>query len=212
MLRYKKNANNLKFEIEEFVYNIFYSILQLQKLKREKYYICLLSLDFFLTPFEDIYELIVKTILDYPIIHSVKLAPKTLLPVYTTGYSSGIVVDVGYVFTYITPINNGFPYLDKSENIAIGSSELERCLKRFIYEDNVTKEGKTKIKNIEQFNNNIISHLNDLLVRSALCVNNKLSESLKDTNEEAKIKSEFSKIDYYNDLPDFQVLLVICYK
>lgn len=145
-------------------------------------------------------------ILENSLIQSIKIIPKNILPIFVTGYSSGIVVDIGYIFTTITPINMGFPFINKTEIVSVGAVELERTLKRFITNDNVLY-AKKKIKNADAFNNNVISCLNDLLPRSALCVNKNLSILLKDPKEEAKIKndSDNSKIDFYHNLPDFQI-------
>jgi len=46
LLCYSIDNNNIKFEIESFVYNIFFNILQLKKQQRDKNYVCLLCVDF----------------------------------------------------------------------------------------------------------------------------------------------------------------------
>lgn len=209
LLAYKKDIKILRMEIEEFVYTIFYTILQLKKQQRDKNFSCLLAVDFYISKhLQDVYELLVKNIFENPQITLVKLVPKAILPIFATGYSSGIMIDVGYLFTTICPINNGFPYMDKCITLSIGTQELERTIKRFITEDNGINTSKTKIKNVEQFSTNIIQYLDDLVVRSALCLNKKMSNLIKDTIEESRIKNDFSKVDFYKDVQDFQLNLL----
>lgn len=204
---YRQDLKDLKFPIESYIYSILYTTLQLKKQQREKNYICILCIDFSISRvLKDVYDLIAKTILENSLIFSVRILPKSITPIYTTGYSSGIVVDVGYMFTTITPINNGFPFLDKIETLSIGSLELERFLKNAIIEENITN-GKKRIKHPENFSSGLIKYLDDLLIRCAICVNKKISTLLQDPNEESKLKSEheYSKVDYCKDLQDFQI-------
>ena len=123
--------------------------------------------------------------------------------------SSGIVVDMGNIFTHITPINNGFPFLNKTETISVGGVELERTLKRLITNDNLLST-KKKIKNPEVFQENIIPYLSDLMPRAAICLNKPMADLLKDPNELLKIKndSDYSKIDFYKNVPDFYLTFV----
>ena len=197
---YTKDSSSIRTDIELFINYIIFNILHLQKLKKEKICTAMITIDFYNTRLCDIYNLIIKTILDYSTINIVKLIPKTILPIFCSGYSSGIVIDIGHIFTHIIPINNGYPYLDISEVLSIGSAELERNLKNFIINDN--SEGKTKIKNFESFNKKLYSHLDDLLVRSAICSSR---SNLVNQDEMIKFKKEFSKVDCYPDIPVFQV-------
>jgi hypothetical protein len=205
LLAYKKNIQELKFQIESFVYNIIYNILQLKKQQRDKNYNCILCIDFTLERImKDIYGFIIKSFLENALIISVRLIPKTISPIFTSGYSSGIIIDVGYMFTTISAINNGYPF--KPEIVSIGSLELERFLKRAIVEENIINS-KKKIKNPEAFQNGIIKFLNDLVVKCAICVNKKISTLLEDPSEELKLKTELdhSKVDSCKDLQDFYI-------
>ncbi len=188
------------------MYFIF-SQLQLQKKKREKFFICLLCVD----PFQnnlDVQKILVKTILDYSIIHSVRLLPKNILPIYSTGFTSGIVIDMGYLNTTIVPIFNGYPIINEMKILEIGGIQLEKAMKRNIFDDNnYFKDNKPRMKNIDQLNTGVIKYLGDLVVRSAVCLNKKLSMLIKNPNELAKIKGDKDncRVDIYSDLPDFQV-------
>jgi actin-related protein len=207
ILYYKNQLSDIKFKIEEFMTYIFGNVLQLKKQQRDKNYICLLMIDLFMAKaLYDIYEYFVKIILDSPLIHSVRIIPKFITTIYATGYSSGIVIDCGYLHTSIVALNNGFPFLKKIKKQQIGSCELERRLKRFIMEDNLSNpKSKLKSANMMQFNSQITPILDDLLVRGAICVPRKISKLLKNPVEEAKIKNDSSKIDYYKDVPDFNL-------
>jgi len=123
--------------------------------------------------------------------------------------SSGIVVDMGNIFTHITPIYNGFPFLNKTETLLMGGVELERTLKRLITNDNLLSS-KKKMKNPEVFQENVISCLRDLMPRATICLNKPMANLLKDPNEFLKIKNEsdYSKIDFYKNVPDFYLTYV----
>jgi actin-related protein len=186
---------------------MFYNILQVQKLKRDKIYTCILAIDFSLTCLEDVYNLLIKSILDYPVINNVKLIPKTIPPIFTSGYASGIVVDVGNIFTNIIPINKGFPLIEKSQQLNMGSSELLRKLKLFLIEDNyILNLSKTKIREPENFVKNVDKYLDDILVRSVFIVNKKLSFEINNDNEQSiGLKNDISKIDFCKGVQDFMV-------
>jgi len=157
---------------------------------------------------EEVYNLFAKTILDYSIIHSIRLIPKAIVPLYSTGCSSGVIVDMGYLNTSIIPVFNSFPMLNEMELIEIGGIHLERTLKRHIFDDNnYFKDNKPRIKNIEQLNSGVIKHLGDLVVRSAICLNKKMAALVKSPTEGTKIKGEKDncRVDIYSDLPDFQI-------
>lgn len=210
LMLYKRDIQKLKYEIEEFAYNIIYNVLQIKKQQRDKNYVCLLCVDFSLKNcFLEIYELLVKVLLENALILCVRLLPKKILPVFCSGYSSGIVIDVGYLFTTITPINNGFCYYDKIQTISIGASDLEKFIKRSIIEENIIlPSNKKKIKNTEVFSKNIIKHLDDLLVRCGICVSKKISSLIFELNsDENKLFTEhdYSKVDFYKDTQDFQI-------
>jgi actin-related protein 10 len=207
LLCYSVDNKKIKFEIESFVYNIFYNILQLKKQQRDKNYVCLLCVDFALKNILlDKYQILIKTILENQLIHSIRLLPKNILPIFTTGLTSGIVLEIGYLNTTITPINNGTPYLDKIQTITMGSFDLEKILKRKIIEENILiSVQKRKINDTESFSNNIIKYLDDLVVKSTICVNKKLSMSIKEDENKLKGDQDFSKIDYCKDVQDFQI-------
>ena len=205
----------IKYEMEHFINNILYkyllsncSQLQLQKKKREKFFICLLCLDPFLNH-DEIYKILVKTILEYSIIHSVRVLPKSILPIYSSGFTSGIVIDMGYLNTTIIPVFNGYPLINEMKMLEVGGVQLEKNLKRYLFDDNnYFKENKPRMKNIDLLNNNVIKYLGDIVVRSTLCLNKKLSlQLLKNPNETNKLKGDkdHCRVDIYSDLPDFQV-------
>ena len=50
---------------------------------------------------------------------AVKILPKVITPIYSTGFTSGLVVDIGVLHSSIIPINEGLPYFDKKEEIKI---------------------------------------------------------------------------------------------
>ena len=155
---------------------------------------------------ELIYRTLLVSLLDYSAVQSVKFIPKQITPIYSSGLSSGIVIDIGYNNTTITPILDGFPILKCSRTLSVGGLVLEKLAKRYIVDDtNYYKEGKPKIKNMDLFLKGLTKYLGDIVVRAGIIVNKKLSLLLRDSNEEANLKSEFSRIDIYSDIQDFQL-------
>jgi actin-related protein len=205
LLNYVKQVDEVKFDIVHFINNIFYSTLQLQKMRRERYYNVIIIFDLYVEKLLNIYKLIAETIFDYPIINSIKIIPKNILPIFASGGSSGIIIEVGHLFTTITPVHNGYPYQEQVEVLSISTSDQLRHLKNFILEDN--RESKTKIKAPNQFTNSLITHLNDLYVRSAICVTKQISNNLiENKTEQRALQSDYCKIDCYSDIPEFQVI------
>ena len=128
-----------------------------------------------------------------------KLLPKNVTPIYSTGFSSGIIIDIGVLSSNIIPINEGFPYIDKIEEIDLSYMDLEREFKLMIIEDNITNPVNPKIgkvKNIDFFSESLNPGLDDLLTRSMFCANRKTSELLKNPVEFSKLKNEINKIDH----------------
>jgi actin-related protein len=203
IILYKNEPRSIKNKIEIFVSNILFNILQLQKIKREKCYIGLIMIDFYNPKLSSLYHLIIKTILDNNLINSIRLFPKTISPVFVSGYSSGIVVDVGYSFTQIIPICNGFAIVNAAKTINIGSSELQRRLVNYILKDNT--EGRTKITDMNNFIKKALPHLDDILVRSTVCVENR---SVLTKEHLIKLMTDYSKIDCFSDVSDLQVILI----
>jgi actin-related protein len=200
---YKNEPRSIKNKIEIFVSYMLFNILQLQKIKREKCYIGLIMLDFYNPKLSNLYHLIIKTILDNNLIHSVRLFPKTISPVFVSGYSSGIVIDVGNSFTQIVPICNGYAIINAAKTINIGSSELQRRLMNYILKDNT--EGRTKISDMNNFIKKALPYLDDILVRSTVCVENRSVVTKEHLNN---LMTDFSKIDCFSDVPDFQVIFI----
>ena len=187
-------------ELEEFLHNALYNNLQIQKQKNNKNYSIVLLIDPFLDKLDKVYDLLIKIILENPNIQAVKIFPKNITPIYCTGFSSGIVFDVGYLTTSIIPVNEGLPYFDKIQNVNLSSSDIEKELKIGILEENVVNPitPKLKIKNIELFSESLNDGLEDILTRAMFCVSKKISDLLKNPAEFSKLKSEFTKVDFLN--------------
>lgn len=130
---------------------------------------------------------------------AVKILPKSITPIYSTGFNSGIIVDLGVLNSSIIPINEGLPYFDKKLDINLNYTDLERIFKLMIIEDNITSPLNPKIpkiKNIELFCESLNNSLDDLMTRSMFCVNRKITELMKNPVELNKLKSELNKVDH----------------
>ena len=155
---------------------------------------------------DEVYRVLLESLLDYASVQSVKFIPKQITPMYCSGMTTGIVIDIGYNNTTITPMLDGFPILKCAKTLSIGGLAMERMAKRFIVDDtNIYKDGKPKIKNMDQFLKGLVKYLSDIVVRSGIIVNKKLSLLFKEPKEEESLKSEFSRIDIYSDIQDFQI-------
>lgn len=174
--------------------------MQIQKQKNNKNYSVVLLIDPFLDKLDKIYDILIKIILENPNIQAAKIFPKNITPIYTSGFSTGIIFDAGYLTTQIIPVNEGLPYIDKIQNINFSCSDLEKDLKISILDENVVSPitSKLKIKNIELFSESLNNGLEDILTRAIFCVSKKISELLKNPAEFSKLKSEFTKVDYLN--------------
>lgn len=158
----------MRLEFEEFFHNIVYNILQIQKLKNNKLYSVCLLIDPFVAKLDKIYEILTKIILENPNMQAVKIIPKCVTPIFSTGFNSGLIVDLGVLHSSIIPINEGLPYFDKKEEINLNYTDLEKEFKLMIIEDNITNPLNAKIpkiKNIDIFCESLNPGLDDLLTR-----------------------------------------------
>jgi actin-related protein len=165
-------------------------------MKKERYYNVILCCDLYLDRLNKFYKLLVETIFEHPIINAVKVIPKSVLSIFTSGYSSGIIIDVGYLATYIIPVNRGFAYPDITEILPLSIADQERRLKNYIIEDN----SRYIAKNFNLFTAGLNKHIDDIYTRSVICVNHHLSNTIKEQKA-----SEYYKVESYTDMQDFQV-------
>jgi len=130
---------------------------------------------------------------------AVKILPKAITPIYSTGFNSGLIIDLGVLHSSIIPINEGLPYFDLKEDINLNYTDLEKEFKLMIIEDNITNPLNPKIpkiKNVDIFCESLNPGLDDLMTRSMFCVNKKITELMKNPVELNKIKNELSKVDH----------------
>jgi actin-related protein 10 len=130
---------------------------------------------------------------------SVKILPKVITPIYSTGFNSGLIVNLGVLNSSIIPINEGLPYFDMKEEINLNYTDLEREFKSMIIEDNITNPLNPKIpkiKNIDIFCESLNMGLDDLMTRSMFCVNRKITELMKNPIELKKLNNELNKVDH----------------
>ena len=58
-------------------------------------------------------------------VSSIYISNKSVLPIYTSGINTGVVIDCGYNSTHIVPIYEGYPIKHAIETLDIGGKELE---------------------------------------------------------------------------------------
>ena len=120
ILFYKKNFQEIKLKIEEFVDYIIVYVLQLKKPILEHYNSCLILIDFnTIKHFRFFYEKFISCLLSYKEISIIRIAPKNIFPIFVSGYGSGIIFNGGYLFSNISIINNGVCIFNKDIPIGI---------------------------------------------------------------------------------------------
>jgi len=73
-----------------------------------------------------------------------------ILPLYTTGLDSGIIVDCGFIHTSISVVCQTIFSLQGNQHFYIGSSNLEYKLRELLKEDNKDHEDKISSKIVQQ--------------------------------------------------------------
>lgn len=203
ILLYKKDFYDVKYQIEEFVDYIITFVLQLKKQQREKRYICLLLIDFATKDsFKQIYEYFATTILSYNAVGGLRVVNKNVFPIFVSGFASGLILNCGYAYSTITVVNNGVSIY--SNDYSIGISTLEKKLKQLILEDKI---GMKTVMNedIVKFSEIINRYIEDIVIRTTVIVNKKVSNELLSKEKENPLRgiNDYTKINCYKDLPEF---------
>ena len=123
-------------------------------------------------------------------ISSLFIASQTILSIYASGRTTGVVLDCGNTITNIVPINQGFPLLDNSMQLEIGGRQLTDYLVRIM-----TERGYSFTTNAEK--------------EIARDVKEKLSYVARDWDTEYRQSvRNSSDIEKNYELPDGQVITV----
>ena len=202
IMLYRKDFYDLKYQIEEFVEYIIDFVLQISPQQKEKY-ICLMLIDFNTKEnFTQIYEYFASTILSYDVISIFRVISKNVFPIFVTGFASGLILNCGYAYSTITVVNQGVSIY--STDLSIGISLLEKKLKKLILED---KNGIKRIPedNINHFSDKINQFIEDILIRTTVIVNKKVSNEIKEKENILQGQNDYTKINCYKDLPEFNL-------
>ena len=203
ILSYLKNSAETKLEIEEFACFIINDVLQMYKTDSKFKLICIILLDLDLKDnFKEIYLSFIKYIYEtFPFISSIKIIPKNIFPIFTSGQFSGIILNSGYLFSSVTVVNNGISVFSKK--IGLGSCDAQKMLYNIILND---KKGMEimRIMDLDTFKKRLVNHIDDILVRISYIINKKVSEEYKQVNKE-KEKQMYMNYSFYDDLPAFNI-------
>lgn len=154
--------------------------MQIHKKKREKNYVCILLTDFN-EKLKDYYILFSEMLLNTNIISSIILLNSLLTPLYTTGLVSGIIINLGSISSSIIPIYNNYIIYKQIKKIDISAIEIQQLfLIKIVIENFISKNIDI---NIEQFIEEIVPNINDLFIRSILCVNKTINLQLFKTKD-----------------------------
>ena len=199
---YRKDFYDLKYQIEEFVEYIIDFVLQISPQQKEKY-ICLMLIDFNTKEnFTQIYEYFASTILSYDVISIFRVISKNAFPIFVTGFASGLILNCGYAYSTITVVNQGVSIY--STDLSIGISLLEKKLKKLILEDKNGIKGIPE-DNINNFSDKINQFIEDILIRTTVIVNKKVSNEIKEKENVLQGQNDYTKINCYKDLPEFNL-------
>ena len=178
ILSYLKNSAETKLEIEEFACFIINDVLQIYKTDSKFKLICIILLDLDLKDnFKEIYLSFIKYIYEtFPFISSIKIIPKNIFPIFTSGLFSGIILNSGYLFSTVTVVNNGISVFSKK--VGLGSCDAQKMLYNIILND---KKGMEIVRTADQenFKKKLVNHMDDILVRVTYIMNKKVSEEYK---------------------------------
>jgi len=206
ILFYKKNFQEIKLKIEEFVDYIIVYVLQLKKPILEHYNSCLILIDFnTIKHFRFFYEKFISCLLSYKEISIIRIAPKNIFPIFVSGYGSGIIFNGGYLFSNISIINNGVCIFNKE--IPIGISYLEKRFKNMILSDNYSMR-EILPEDLNSFKNNLNLYIEDILIKNCVIVNKKISNQLLDDSSKLVGEDNYSLIDEYKNLLPFKISFV----
>ena len=204
ILSFLRNAFETKLEIEEFACYIINDVLQLFKTDSKFKLICIILFDLDLKDnFKDIYLSFIKYIYEtFPFISSIKIIPKNIFPIFVSGFFSGIILNSGYLFSTVTVINNGLSVY--SNKVGLGSCDIQKFLYNIICND---KKGMEIVPSIEteSFKKKLVKHMDDILVRISYIMNKKVSNEYKETEKKENEKEIYSNVNFYDDLPTFNV-------
>ena len=233
IMNYKYNYFKKCFvlKVEEFVFNILYNVLQIHKKKREKNYNCILLCDF--NPqFQNFFKLIVDTLINSNLIADITLMNSLITPLYTSGVTSGIVVNLGTLNSTIIPIYNNYIYKKYIKKINVSVLSLHKNFILKILLDNyiqpvavsATKSKGKSTRNvldlnkiistsenqsqkltfnsqdIEQITEDLNLIVNELFVKSIVCLNRKLINDLLSDGEVDKVKDNKSDTENKNTI------------
>ena len=202
IMLYRKDFYDLKYQIEEFVEYIIDFVLQISPQQKEKY-ICLMLIDFNTKEnFTQIYEYFASTILSYDVISIFRVISKNVFPIFVTGFASGLILNCGYAYSTITVVNQGVSIY--STDLSIGISLLEKKLKKLILEDKNGIKGIPE-DNINHFSDKINQFIEDILIRTTVIVNKKVSNEIKEKENILQGQNDYTKINCYKDLPEFNL-------
>lgn len=215
---YKKEiTKEITNQIDEFINNILSNILQLQKKRREKSYHCMLLFNFSLY-IDSFMNIFIEKLLDSQLICIVKVLNSNETPIYTSGFTTGLIVNMGHLNTQITTMINGLLYKKGNVNLNMSTLELEKELMKNIFHENKTnpiKSSKNLINNISlsqinenDFKNKLLPYINDLVVKSIIVLNRHMSNEVYSSEKYSlSFKEEANKIDNYKNLPTIYISL-----
>ena len=209
VLFYRKPMQDVKHKIAEFIQELLNNVLGIKRSNRESSYIAVLLFDFSLLPsFRPTFQKFVEILLSYPSIGGVKILQNNLAALFCTGLSSGIYIDCGFSASKISVLNGG--NLIFSKEIPVGSSLLQKELRRGILEDEEATKGLSEEEK-GRLEEGIGEWMEDILVKVGLVAGKEVMAMLEEVKPDDKRfygPEAYTTISNYHNLPTFKVSFI----
>lgn len=223
--QYNSNIRNFKIDlndkiiqnqIEDFVNFILVNSLQLHKKRKDKMNFCYLIFDYFNMD-EEFISIIVYYLLKSNLITFIKVLNSADVSIYSSGYVSGIVVNMSHLSCSIVPVKSGCINQNCLIKVPFTAVDLEVDLLKRVIQENYISENNLKGVELMLHIKPLYKHLNELLVKSIICINKEMSDLIfndyySTNNNLSKsnlslFKTEYNKVDNYKDIKEFKISL-----
>lgn len=192
------DTKEFKNSLEEFVNDILFQHLQIPKKKRDKSFNCVLLTD--KNPsFEKLYEMFSNQLMESNFFANIVTLDSKTTPIFCSGTTSGIVLNIGSINSSIMLIYNNFIKQSNIKEVDISVFKLiEKLTVLIIHENFYKKQNKFKISTLASLLSTI--NMNDLLARLLICPNKSVVDNfIEDDINKYRLESNNLDICYKNE-------------
>lgn len=192
------DTKEFKNSLEEFVNDILFQHLQIPKKKRDKSFNCVLLTD--KNPsFEKLYEMFSNQLMESNFFANIVTLDSKITPIFCSGTTSGIVLNIGSINSSIMLIYNNFIKQSNIKEVDISVFKLiEKLTVSIIHENFYKKQNKFKISTLASLLSTI--NMNDLLARLLICPNKSVVDNfIEDDINKYRLETNNLDISYKNE-------------